>query len=174
MATKAKKTIQEESAEKTASINSAYPESPIKGADPVDVNKALESIQLVKPKEANSLPVDGSESELYFLNGQVPAGFTKTYGQEITTIEDGQAYELVLAAQKVFKKEDGFRFFLKYLDNFIFSIVVPIRLSNQDELSYAYYKVDVRSCVLKPGNVAQQVESYAKKVARHLGYQKNR
>lgn len=174
MATKkATKTVSDEVKAKSDAIISKYGESPIHGADTNEVNQALSKLTLVKPEKSNEV-IDGYESELHFLNGKVPAGFTKTYGQEITDASEGQTAELITSVYKVFKKEDGFRFFLKFLDNFIFTIVVPIRLSNQDDLSYAYYKADIRSCVLQPGKVTEQVEMFAKKVARHLGYQKNR
>lgn len=186
MATKKAKTLAENEAErlsqaeelasgedKASHIIATYGNNPIQGAEDVSVNKALEKLTLVKPELSNEV-IDGYESKEHFVGGIVPAGFTKTYGQEITNAEDGQASELVKAAHKVFNKEDGFRFFLKFLDNFIFTVIVPIKLSNQDELAYAYFKGDFRSLVLKPGNVSEQVENYAKKVARNLGYQKNR
>lgn len=174
MATKkATKTVSEEVKQKSEAIINKYGESPIHGADTSATNEALSKLTLVKPEKSNEV-IDGYESELHFLNGKVPAGFTKTYGQEITSASEGQTAELIASAHKVFKQEDEFRFFLKFLDNFIFTIVVPIRLSNQDDLSYAYYKADIRSCVLQPGKVTEQVEMFCKKVARHLGYQKNR
>ena len=185
MATKKAKTLKETEADRLAhaeelasgeradDIIATYGDNPIKGADDAEVNAALSKLTLVKP-QAKGEVIDGYESEEHFLKGRVPAGFSKTYGQEITNSEDGQTAELIAAAHKVFKKEDGFRFFLKFLDNFIFTIVVPIKFSNQDDLMYAYYKADIRSTVLKPGNVSEQVENYAKKVAKHLGYQKNR
>jgi len=162
-----------EVAEKSEEIVATYGDNPIKGADIDEVNSALSKLTLVKPKATGEV-IDGFESEEHFIKGRVPAGFSKTYGQEITNASEGQTAELIAAAHKVFKKEDGFRFFLKFLDNFIFTVVVPIKFSNQDDLMYAYYKADIRSCVLKPGNVTEQVENYAKKVARNLGYQKNR
>ena len=173
MATKKAKAenINETVAEKSAAIIEKYTESPIKGVDNTSVNSALSALTLEKP-EIEEEVIDGKESETHFINGIVPAGFSNTYGQEIDSSVTGQASELLAAAHKVFKKEDNFRFFLKYLDNFIFSVVVPIRFSNQDDLSYAYYKVDVRSCVLKPGKVTEQVEMFCNKVARHLNYQK--
>ncbi len=186
MATKKAKTLVENEADRLANaeeismgeskadaIIATYGNNPIHGAEETSVNKALEKLTLVKP-EVGTKTIDGYESGEHFLGGIVPAGFTKTYGQEITTVQEGQAAELVKSAQKIFKQEDGFRFFLKFLDNFIFTIVVPIKLSNQDDLAYAYFKGDFRSLVLKPGNVSEQVENYAKKVARNLGYQKNR
>lgn len=186
MATKKAKTLVENEAERLANaeeismgeskadaIIATYGNNPIHGAEESSVNKALEKLTLVKP-EVETKTIDGYESEEHFLGGIVPAGFTKTYGQEITNVEEGQAAEIVKSAQKIFKQEDGFRFFLKFLDNFIFTVVVPIKLSNQDDLAYAYFKGDFRSLVLKPGNVSEQVENYAKKVARNLGYQKNR
>lgn len=172
MATKKTKT-QEEVVEKSAEIKKLYGDNPIHGADVGETNKALSTLTLEKPESSNEA-IDGYESEEHFLGGKVPAGFTKTYGQEITDASDGQTAELVASVNKVFKKEDGFRYFLKFLDNFIFTIVVPIKFSNMDELMYAYYKADMRSVVLQPGKVSEQVEMYAKKVARHLGYQKNR
>ena len=154
-------------------IIAKYGNNPIHGAEDASVNKALEKLTLVKPELAKEV-IDGYESELHFIGGVVPAGFSKTYGQEITNAEEGQAAELVKSANKIFKQEDGFRFFLKFLDNFIFTVVVPIKFSNQDDLAYAYFKGDFRSLVLKPGNTNEQVENYAKKVARNLGYVKNR
>jgi hypothetical protein len=159
--------------EKAENIVATYGNNPIKGADGDSVNKALSNLTLVKP-ESTGLVIDGYESKEHFLNGLVPAGFSKTYGEEITNIKEGQTAELVASAHKVLKEEDGFRFFLKFLDGFVFTIIVPIKFSNQDELMYAYYKGDFRSVTLRAGNVAEQVENFAKKVARNLGYQKNR
>jgi hypothetical protein len=185
MATKKEKTLKETEAdrlayaeelavgEKSENIIATYGDNPIQGANNDETNAALSKLTLVKPTVTGEV-IDGFESELHFIKGRVPAGFSKTYGQEITNAEDGQTSELVAAAHKVFNKEDGFRFFLKFLDNFIFTVIVPIKFSNQDDLMYAYYKADIRSTVLKPGNVSEQVENYAKKVARNLGYQKNR
>lgn len=158
---------------KSDAIIAKYGNNPIHGADDKTVNKALEKLTLVKPELSKEV-IDGYESELHFINGIVPAGFTKSYGQEITNVEEGQASELVKSALKIFKQEDGFRFFLKFSDNFRFTIIVPIKLSNQDDLAYAYFKGDFRSLTLKPGNTNEQVENFAKKVARHLGYVKNR
>jgi hypothetical protein len=158
---------------KADAIIATYGNNPIHGADETSVNKALEKLTLVKPELSKEV-IDGYESEEHFLGGIVPAGFTKTYGQEITNVEDGQAGELVKSALKAFKQEDGFRFFLKFSDNFRFTIIVPIKFSNQDDLAYAYFKGDFRSLTLKPGNTNEQVENFAKKVARNLGYQKNR
>jgi hypothetical protein len=186
MATKKAKTLVENEADRLAhaeeiasgesradAVIAKYGNNPIHGADNAAVNKALEKLTLVKPELSKEV-IDGYESELHFIGGIVPAGFSNTYGQEITNAEDGQAAELVKAAHKVFKQEDGFRFFLKFLDNFIFTVIVPIKFSNQDDLAYAYFKGDFRSLVLKPGNTNEQVENYAKKVARNLGYIKNR
>ena len=153
-------------------------ESPIKGADPKKVNKQLEDgltgprIDEVEGEEITI--IDGLESEEHFLAGIVPAGFSKTYGEEVTGQYEGPIGDILTMLDTIFAPEDKFRYFFKYVDNYRFTVVVPIRFSNMDDQSYAVFRVDARSVTLQPGNIKQQIETRAKRFAAHLKYEKKR
>lgn len=118
------------------------------------------------------------ESKEHFLNGIVPAGFHKTYGDEITDITEGQVAEIVEAFNTVFSKDDNFRLFFNYIGNNILTVLLPLKWSQNDPSADALYlqimKCDARSKVLRPGNYKQQVEQFAKRLAKRLNYQKGR
>lgn len=122
--------------------------------------------------------VEVSESKAHFLNGIVPAGFHKTYGEEITDVTEGQVAEIVETFDSVFNKEDGFRLFFNYIGNNILTVLLPLKWSQNDPSADALYlqimKCDARSKVLRPGNYKQQVEQFAKRLAKRLNYQKGR
>ena len=119
-----------------------------------------------------------TESKEHFVNGIVPAGFQTTYGDEITDVSEGQIAELTDVINSVFNKEDGFRTFYKYIGNNVITILVPLKWAqndpNVDQLYLQVMKCDTRSHVLRAGNMRQQVEFFAKKLAKRLNYQKAR
>ena len=155
---------------------SLYAESPIRGANVQEVNDTiankLTGFEAPKQNEEEIEVIDGYESKEHFLDGIVPAGFTSTYGEEITEATDGQLGKIMEIARKVFDPADNFRFFISFLDNNRFTIVVPIKHSNMDDLTYSYMRVDARSVTLIAGNVQSQVEAHARRVAQHLKYRK--
>lgn len=118
------------------------------------------------------------ESAEHFVNGKVPAGFNQTYGDEITDVEDGQIAELTSTFNSIFNKEDGFRLFYKHIGNNVITALVPLKWAqndpNVDHLYLQVMKCDARSYVLRPGNMKQQVEFFAKRLAKRLNYQKGR
>lgn len=118
------------------------------------------------------------ESKEHFVNGIVPAGFHTTYGDEITEVTEGQIAELTDVINSVFNKEDGFRTFYKYIGNNVITILVPLKWAqndpNVDQLYLQVMKCDARSYVLRAGNMRQQVEFFAKRLAKRLNYQKAR
>lgn len=122
--------------------------------------------------------VEVIESKDHFLNGVVPAGFHKTYGDEITEITEGQIAELTETFYSYFNKEDGFRLFYKYIGNNILTVLLPLKWAQNDPSADALYlqvmKCDARSMNLRPGNFKQQVEFFAKRLAKRLNYQKGR
>lgn len=126
-----------------------------------------------KPEEAKDVEKEKTEDPKFFREGIVPPGFTKTYGDELFDGMTGQAAELIDAAHLIFKKEDGFRFFMKFQDNFRFTILLPLKFSNADSVLLARQGCDARSCVLRQGNTAEQVKMHCLKVARHIAYKKN-
>ena len=118
------------------------------------------------------------ESKEHFVNGVVPAGFHQTYGDEITDVTEGQIAELTDVINSVFNKEDGFRTFYKYIGNNVITVLVPLKWAqndpNVDQLYLQVMKCDARSFVLRAGNMKQQVEFFAKRLAKRLNYQKGR
>jgi hypothetical protein len=122
--------------------------------------------------------VEVEESKEHFLNGKVPAGFKSTYGEEITEVTEGQVAELLEVIYSVFNREDGFRVFLKYIDNNRLTILLPLKFAQNDpqydQLYIQVMKCDCRSMVMRPGNVKQQVEMFAKRLAKRIGYQRGR
>ena len=161
----------------TKKTKSLYAESPIRGANVQEMNRSIidNLVGLEVPENEEEIEViDGYESKEHFLDGIVPAGFTTTYGEEITNQTEGQVGGITKLMEKVFDPADGFRYFLSILSNNRFTIVVPIKFSNMDDLNYAYSRVDARSVTLKPGNVQSQVEAHARRVAQNLHYTKAR
>ena len=118
------------------------------------------------------------ESPDHFIGGIVPTGFRKTYGDEITETTEGNVGEVMEIINSIFNKEDGFRVFLKYLDGNVLTILLPIKFAKNDpsydQLYMHIMKCDCRSVVLRPGNLNQQVETFAKRIARRIGYQRGR
>lgn len=160
----------------TKKVKSLYEESPIKGADLSEINSKLASNMTgtVDVQESDEVEViDGFESESHFIGGKVPAGFRDTHGDEVTSAQDGQVGALIASLKKIFAPEDGFRYFFKVMDNYRFTILVPLNLSNMDDLTKSIMKADARTVTLVPGNVQAQVEAHAKRVAKHLNYQKD-
>lgn len=150
-------------------------ESEIVEVDESAVEKALSTKFTAPKKPETSTVVENTDSPEHFVEGEVPAGFRKTYGEEITNVsESEQVADLLEGAYEVISKEDGFRFFLKYIDGMRFTVLVPLRFSNADKVMLDTYKCDARSVVLKPGNTREQVVFHLRRVARHLGYAKNR
>lgn len=156
-------------------VKSLYTESPIKGANIKEMNdqviKDLIGMQETDVPDETEV-IDGYESKEHFKEGIVPAGFTSTYGEEVTSANEGEMGAIIAVVNKVFDPADGFRFFFKFLDNYRFTIIVPIKQSNMDDLTYAYARVDARSVTLTPGNVRAQVEAHARRVAQNLKYRK--
>lgn len=122
--------------------------------------------------------VEVKESKDHFLNGVVPAGFHKTYGDEITDVTEGQIAEITETFNNYFNKEDNFRLFYKYIGNNILTVLLPLKWAQNDPSADALYlqvmKCDARSMVLRPGNFKQQVEAFAKRLAKRINYQKGR
>lgn len=53
-----------------------------------------------------------------------------------------------------------------------FTIKVPDKLSNMIQAQKNFYKVDLRTVVLKPNNIAKGIDDWCKKVAQNLKYNK--
>lgn len=182
--TKVEKTEEEIINEIDASVGIGKPEA--KEEDKVttisrekleDANKKIyETYGLITDAPAPRVGV--MESKDHFLNGVVPAGFHKTYGDEITDVTEGQVAELTDTFYSFFNKEDGFRIFYKYIGNNILTVLLPLKWAQNDPSADALYlqvmKCDARSMNLRPGNFKQQVEFFAKRLAKRINYQKGR
>lgn len=53
-----------------------------------------------------------------------------------------------------------------------FTIKVPEKMSNMIDAQKNFYKVDLRTVVLKPNNIAKGIDDWCKKVAQNLKYNK--
>lgn len=157
----------------------------VKVAEPVIAQITPESIKRIDEKLLSNAVVEDTkgtpapvklEDPAYFYNGVVPAGFSKTYGEEVTHVSEGQMAPVIEALAKVFKPEDGFRYFFKYADNFIFTIMVPLKFStkNEGDEFLTYYRCHMTSAVLRQGDISQQVVNLGNRVAKYIKYQFNR
>ena len=106
----------------------ASPES-IKEID----NKIANAIGAIDKVEGGTVIEAKLEDPRYFYKGVVPGGFHNTYGEEVTNITTGQMAPILESLKTQFKEEDGFRYFFKYVDNIIFTIMVPLKFSKESE-----------------------------------------
>lgn len=83
--------------------------------------------------------------------------------------------------EKYFDPTDGFeaRLIFPEIDEegresggIMFSIVVPDKFTNVTPAHKTFYKVDVRSRVLRPDGISRGIDDWCKRVARNLGYNK--
>lgn len=123
-------------------------------------------------KGAPEYPV--TESDKTFYQGVIPSGFSNTYGDEVTNVTDGQLGPVIESLKTIFKEEDGFRYFFKYVGNYIFTILVPLKYSDENESFFEVYRCHASSVVLRQGDVVPQIISHAKRVAQYIKYQRNR
>lgn len=155
-----------------------------KATKPVVQQATPETVKIIDQKLAEAIgkidSTKGTEIEpqkedvKYFYEGIVPGGFSKTYGDEVTNIEGGQMGPVIEALAKIFKKEDGFRYFFKYADNYIFTVMVPLKYSNESESYLEMYRCHMTSAVLRQGDIVAQVGNLAKRVSQYIKYQFNR
>lgn len=117
-------------------------------------------------------PVYGDDK--IFFEGIVPPGFRTSYGDDVTDVTEGQISEVIKALKTVFKEEDGFRYFFKYVGGSIFTILVPIKYSDENESFFETYRCHASSMILRGGDPVPQIISHAKRVAKYIKYQKNR
>lgn len=141
--------------------------SPLKQQEPI-IEEKIVSTPVVKKAVANTIygkMEKGDES--IFFEGYKPVGFDKTYG--------GKADEdFIIVANKFFNADDGFVYLFNARAGFLFTILVPVKYSNMDSVTLAQYRVDARSCTLKPGAEYEMIEKHCKRVAQNLRYEKNR
>lgn len=126
------------------------------------------------PDGAVALTKADLEDPKYFYKGILPGGFRQTFGDEVTNVTQGQLSDVIEALKSVFDEEDGFRYFFKYVDNYIFTILVPLKYSNENESFLEYYKCHATSVVLRQGDVKGQILNRAKRIAKYIKYTKSR
>ena len=74
--------------------------------------------------------------------------------------------------EKYFDPADGFQAYLDYPDRGKFTILVPLRFSQESPAYKDYYKRTLHTVVIRGTNVEQEIDEWCKKVARNLRYDK--